>query len=206
MGAKWGQGPVRAAVTERAKGGDVGKEAARNSRKEGISQITAVYLSEYQKSTFIFFDICGYPYGSVAFCATKFFRQMHLHAAQTYIRHKCRFVSRLHLNTAQMSVLMVFRCPHLPLAFQSVCGPADKWKVSLFLVAPSQAATGYGKNSSFCWHGPLLETIVSRTGDCTLLRQDGQDFSPVPKDFGLRCLEQEAEISLEAHSTFLRAR
>ena len=51
---------------------------------------------------------------------------------------------------AQMSVLMVFGGPHLPLAFQFVCGPGGgegaanklegKCKVSLCLVAPPQAA------------------------------------------------------------------
>ena len=34
-----------------------------------------------------------------------------------------------------------------------------KWKVSLCLVAPPQAAAGNSTNSSFRWHGPLLETI-----------------------------------------------
>ena len=46
--------------------------------------------------------------------------------------------------TAQMSVFMVFRGPHLPLAFQFVCGPGGgaanklegKWTVSLFLGDP----------------------------------------------------------------------
>ena len=61
--------------------------------------------------------------------------------------------------TAQMSVLMVFCGPHLPLAFQFVCGPGGggaanklegKWKVSFCLVAPPQAAAEYGINSSFC--------------------------------------------------------
>ena len=61
--------------------------------------------------------------------------------------------------TAQMSVFMVFCGPHLPLAFQFVCGPGGggaanklegKWKVSLCLVAPPQAAAEYGINSSFC--------------------------------------------------------
>ena len=58
-----------------------------------------------------------------------------------------------------MSVLMVFCGPHLPLAFQFVCGPGGggaanklegKWKVSLCLFAPPQAAAGYGTNSGFC--------------------------------------------------------
>ena len=61
--------------------------------------------------------------------------------------------------TAQMSVFMVFCGPHLPLAFQFVCGPGGggaanklegKWKLSLCLVAPPQAAAGYSTNSSFC--------------------------------------------------------
>ena len=55
---------------------------------------------------------------------------------------------------------MVFCGPHLPLAFQFVCGPGGggaanklegKWKVSLCLVAPPQADAGYSTNSSFCW-------------------------------------------------------
>ena len=55
------------------------------------------------------------------------------------------------LHNAQMSVLMISCGPHLPLAFQFVCGPVGggaanklegKWKVSLCLVAPPQAAAG----------------------------------------------------------------
>ena len=33
-------------------------------------------------------------------------------------------------------------------------------EVSLCLVASPQAAAGYRTNSSFCWHGPLLQTLV----------------------------------------------
>ena len=35
-----------------------------------------------------------------------------------------------------------------------------KQKVPPYLVAPPQAAAGYSTSSSFCWNGPLLETIV----------------------------------------------
>ena len=58
-----------------------------------------------------------------------------------------------------MSVFTVFCGPHLPLAFQFVCGPGGggaanklegKWKVSFCLVAPPQADAEYGINSSFC--------------------------------------------------------
>jgi len=53
--------------------------------------------------------------------------------------------------TAQMSVFTVFCGPHLPLAFQFVCGPGEgKWKVSFCLASPPQVAAEYGINSSFC--------------------------------------------------------
>ena len=59
---------------------------------------------------------------------------------------------------------MTFCGPHLPLAFQFVCGPGGggaanklegKRKVSLYLVAPPQAAAGYCTNSSICWRTPF---------------------------------------------------
>ena len=73
--------------------------------------------------------------------------------------------------TAQMSVFMVFCGPHLPLAFQFVCGPGGggaanklegKWKVSLCLVAPPQAAAGYSTNSSFCWRTTFEDICAVR--------------------------------------------
>ena len=74
--------------------------------------------------------------------------------------------------TAQMSVFMVFCVPHLPLAFQFVCGPGgggaantleDKWKVSLYLVAPPQAAAGYSTTSSFCCRTTFEDICAVRT-------------------------------------------
>ena len=73
---------------------------------------------------------------------------------------KWPFWAVLGLLTAQLSVLMVFCGPHLPLAFHFVCGPGGggaankmegKRKVSLYLVAPPQAAAVYSTNSSICW-------------------------------------------------------
>ena len=60
-----------------------------------------------------------------------------------FFRPKWLFQRSMTLHTAQMSVLNDFCGPHLPLAFQF-----------LWLFA------GYSTNSSFCWYGPLLETIV----------------------------------------------
>ena len=54
-------------------------------------------------------------------------------------------------NGRQMPVFMVFCGPHLPLAFQFVCGPGGGGNVSLCSVAPPQPAAGYSTNSSFCW-------------------------------------------------------
>ena len=59
---------------------------------------------------------------------------------------------RLGLHAAQISVFMVFCGPHLPLAFQCVCGPGG-WRAAA-------GAAGYSTKSSFCWQGPLLETII----------------------------------------------
>ena len=73
--------------------------------------------------------------------------------------------------TAQMSVFMVFRGPHLPLAFQFVCGPGGggaanklegKRKVSLCLVAPPLAAAEYSANSSFCWRTTFEDICAVR--------------------------------------------
>ena len=73
--------------------------------------------------------------------------------------------------TAQMSVFMVFCVPHLPLAFQFVCGPGGggaanklegKWKVSLCLVAPPLAAAVYSANSSFCWRTTFEDICAVR--------------------------------------------
>ena len=68
---------------------------------------------------------------------------------------------------------MVFCGPHLPLAFQFVCGPPSpraanklegKWKVSLCLVAPPQAAAEYDINSSICWR-TTFEDICQPLGN-----------------------------------------
>ena len=78
------------------------------------------------------------------------------------------------LYTAQMSALMVVCGPHLPLAFQFVCGPGGggaankvegKWKVSLCLVAPPQAAAGYSINSRFCWRTTFEDICAVRKED-----------------------------------------
>jgi len=72
---------------------------------------------------------------------------------------------------ALMSVLMVFGGPHLPLAFQFFCGPGrrwgakkleGKWKVFHCLVAPPQAAPGYGANSSICWRTTFEDICAVR--------------------------------------------
>ena len=67
---------------------------------------------------------------------------------------------------------MVFCGLHLPLALHSVCEPGrggqqTKWKANgrlpfnrLRLAAGWPAV--YGTNSSFCWHGPLLDTSMQR--------------------------------------------
>jgi len=62
--------------------------------------------------------------------------------------------------TAQTSVFMVFCGPHLPLGAANKL--EGKWKVSLYLVAPPQAAAGYSTTSSFCWRTTFEDICAVR--------------------------------------------
>jgi len=74
----------------------------------------------------------------------------------------------LSFQTAQMSVLMVFGGHHLPICLRpgGRGGAANKlegkWKVSLYLVAPPQAAAGYSTKSSICWRTTFEDICVVR--------------------------------------------
>jgi len=80
--------------------------------------------------------------------------------------YKCLFHRSFVCLTAEMSVFMVFCGPHLPLAFQFVCGPGRGGGTRQQIGRQVEGfplfgcAAGNRTKSSFCWLGPLLETIV----------------------------------------------
>jgi len=74
--------------------------------------------------------------------------------------------------TAQMSVFMVFlwsspsTCLPIGLRPGGRGGPQTNWKASaIFGCTAAVGLAGYSRTRSFCWHGPLLKTFVSREED-----------------------------------------
>jgi len=63
-------------------------------------------------------------------------------------------------------VVLTFRLPSSLFAARGEGGAANKlegkWKVSLCLVAPPQAAAEYGINSSFCWRTTFEDICAVR--------------------------------------------
>ena len=95
-------------------------------------------------------------------------------------------------KTSQMSVLMFFCDPHLPLAFQFACGPGGE-RVSLCLVTTPQAAAGYSTTKRFCWRTTCRNNYQQygnpepKGHHLRLFRGDGveapREFSP-PREYG----------------------
>ena len=105
------------------------------------------------------------------------------------------------LHTPQMSVLMVFRDPHLPLAFHFVCGPGrrepqKKLKASglfLFIWLRRRRRTRYTVQIVVFVQGPLLETIVLYVTTIGIRGPQGQQ-KPARKATKMR------EFQLDSHS------
>jgi len=79
-------------------------------------------LKKYAEESVVFFFILGRKYTITALYSL--FNTL-LEASRLFF-YKCLFHRSFVFLTAQMSVFMVFCGPHLPLAFQFVCGPKER--------------------------------------------------------------------------------